>query len=139
MTAVVICVSQASDNASQTRFALEFGEQFSKLCHRTKKAPVEGLEKVRKHAVKVLVESEAVLLDKKKKRREKKEVDGKKGMAEEDMFTVVRQALVRDSKHILDVLERLESMDITTTTNTTTDSVVGDSNGIGIDDGSSNV
>jgi kinesin family protein 4/21/27 len=39
MTAIFVCISQAPDNASQTRFALEFGEQFAKLNLQRKLVP----------------------------------------------------------------------------------------------------
>lgn len=92
-----VCVSQDVGSASQTRFALEFGEQFAKLDLRERKVPVERLAEMRRCAMEVLVES-----------RGKLEGGGIK-LAEK--FRVIREAMVRDCTHLLDVHSHFEPAD----------------------------
>jgi len=90
-TAIFICVSQAPSNAQQSRFALEFGEVFSRLTmDRLQPMPRMSMKKLRHNAKACLAENESTL-----------------SSARAGKYTVRRQAMARDSLAQLAVLEQL--------------------------------
>jgi kinesin family protein 4/21/27 len=102
LTAIFVCVSQAPANAQTSKFSLEFGQVFSQLAQ-IKKKPVrsESRAKLVKSVSKALAESEAKLDI--GKGGGSGSSSGKKST---DKFVILRQALVRDGRHMLGVLNR---------------------------------
>ena len=84
---VIVCVSCAPDNASQSVNALDFGKQFSSLAARPKEAPSTKVAKIRKRAENLVQAS--------------KEGTGT------GKYAIVRAAQGRTGQRILEILARL--------------------------------
>lgn len=97
MTAIFVCLSQAPANTVHSRFALEFGEVFSKLRVRPKQVPLQPAEEFERRAKALLAEARAQL--------------GKSGGKAGDKYTVIRRAQVRDAEHQLAVTALLKGSD----------------------------
>ena len=92
LTAIIVCLSQSPGNAQQSRHALEFGEEFSKLCmDRLQPNPPESIDKLWKQA-QALIKENAPALKK----------------SSENKFVIRRQAMARDAMARLHVLELMK-------------------------------
>ena len=60
-TACFVCLSQAPDNLTQSRYALEFGEVFAKLVTQPRQVPPVARRKIEKDATALLKEASQVL------------------------------------------------------------------------------
>merc|ERR1719183_1603865 len=103
MTALFVCVSQNKEDASQTRFALEFGEQFCKLekhsRRKEQRAPAGSADHMRQRTQRALAECQSKL---------RANNNNNNNKCSNDKYTTVRQAMVRDCQHILEVLSHFE-------------------------------
>jgi len=90
LTAIFVCISQAPANATQSKYALEFGHEFSKMTiDRLNKVPVVPLVKMKNTAEASLKEHEKAL---------------KSGNIANMRFVNKRLAIVADAKSRLVVL-----------------------------------
>ena len=92
LTALFVCVSQAPANTSQTRHALEIGQEFSKLTmDRLRPMPAVPWAKLQRDSEACLAENGPSLA---------KPMAGK--------YVIRRQAMARDAMARLQVLEQLQ-------------------------------
>lgn len=92
LTALFVCVSQAPTNASQTRHALELGQEFSRLTmDRLRPMPAVPLQKMQRAAEACLAENQPSL----------------QRSVSDNRFVVRRQAMARDAMSRLQVLVQL--------------------------------
>jgi len=92
MTACFVCVSQAPDNLTQTKFALDFGEVFAQLSPSSGRAvPLSPLEALAANARKTVETSKAALA---------KGSGGK--------YAMMREGQVMDGQQFLGILEKLK-------------------------------
>ena len=96
LTMLVVCISSAPANSTQSTSALDFGKTFSQLTMREKAKSSKPVSagKLRRQAVKQLAEAEGVIA---------------KGTT--PRYLPVRQAQVRDANVILGILDRFGSVD----------------------------
>ena len=92
MTACFVCVSQAPDNATQTKFALEFGEVFAQLSPSSGRAvPPAPLAKLASDARKTVEAGKAAL------------ARGNGGK-----YALMREGQIMDGQQLLGILEKLK-------------------------------
>jgi kinesin family protein C2/C3 len=95
MTFIFVCLSQAPDNASQSVFAMDFGQKFSMLPFKHRKVQSRSIHELVQKAKKNLMDNKKALASTKADRMNK--------------YSLLRAAIVRDCTTMLRVYDRFDS------------------------------